>query len=140
MKPIGQIIRERKRIEEARKNAGVVNQPVQTLSIEEQIRLLEEQVSDSDSESDSDSDDSDSNEELVVQNESKDDDNSDLNELPDNMTYERDEKGNIIRIISKIYEEKIDPLSAAYLPQPMCSKVRVRVRVRVVVRLRLESG
>eukprot|EP00596_Hydrurales_sp_CCMP1899_P007443 CAMPEP_0119039374 /NCGR_PEP_ID=MMETSP1177-20130426/8800_1 /TAXON_ID=2985 /ORGANISM="Ochromonas sp, Strain CCMP1899" /LENGTH=181 /DNA_ID=CAMNT_0007003127 /DNA_START=46 /DNA_END=588 /DNA_ORIENTATION=- len=103
MKPIGQLIRERAGLKEIDEE----NQPAK-LSLEEQIRMLEDQVEDEGIESD----------------ESSDEDEKDEQEnlIPDDMTYERDDKGNIMRIVSKIYEERIEPLPKSQLPKAFCSK------------------
>lgn len=117
MKPIGQILRERR---EANKiiTKNVPKEPA--LSLEEQIRLLEEDIggseegSSDDGSSDEGSSDDDSDD--------ADKEDSDKEEEEETMVYEKDEKGNIIRIISKIYDDKIEPLSEGQLPQFMCSK------------------
>jgi hypothetical protein len=101
-KPIGQLLRERKGLKDI--DEGL--QPAK-LSLEEQIRMLEEQMKDEGSESDESS---------------EEDEGDEGDDLPADMTYERDDKGNIIRIVSKIYEERIQPLPTSQLPLAFCSK------------------
>jgi Zinc-finger double-stranded RNA-binding len=113
MKPIGQILRDRRKADNVSSLPAkdkVASSKVATVSLEEQIRLLEMELGDdSDGESDSASSESDS-------------DTDDADNGEENMIYEKDNNGNIIRIVSKICEEAIEPLSVAQLPQPMCSK------------------
>jgi hypothetical protein len=120
MKPIGQILRERKRAEGASSSTTKKKKSSQVdnvkISLEEQIRLLETElaVSGDDASGGDSSDDSSSDQ----------DDGGDKDEsaAADDMIYERDANGNIIRIISKICVDAIEPLSESQLPQPMCSK------------------
>lgn len=113
MKPIGQILRDRRKADNISSSTArdkVVSSKVATVSLEEQIRLLEMELDDNgDGESDSASSESDS-------------DTDDADNGEKNMIYEKDNNGNIIRIVSKICEEAIEPLSVTQLPQPMCSK------------------
>lgn len=113
MKPIGQILRDRRKADNVSSlpaRSKAVSFKVATVSLEEQIRLLEMELGDDgDGESDSASSDSDS-------------DTDDADNGEENMIYEKDNNGNIIRIVSKICEEAIEPLSVTQLPQPMCSK------------------
>ena len=112
IKPIGQILRERKR------NEGTTKLPKKaTLSLEEQIRLLEREIVDSKEESISDSSDSDSDNDSGENSAKLDDSQED-----DTMVYEKDNEGNITRIVSRIYVDKIVPLPEAQLPKLMCSK------------------
>ena len=115
MKPIGQILRDRRKADNVTslpaKDKSVSSRTA-AVSLEEQIRLLEMELGDDgDGESDSASSESDSDSDEVK---------ADTGE--ENMIYEKDNHGNIIRIISKICEEAIEPLSVSQLPQPMCSK------------------
>jgi Zinc-finger double-stranded RNA-binding len=113
MKPIGQILRDRRKADNVSSlpaKSKPVSSKVATVSLEEQIRLLEMELGDDgDGESDSASSESDS-------------DTDDADSGEENMIYEKDNNGNIIRIVSKICEEAIEPLSVTQLPQPMCSK------------------
>ena len=113
MKPIGQILRDRRKADNVLSLPAkdkVASSKVVTVSLEEQIRLLEMELGDDgDGESDSASSESDS-------------DTDDAGNGEENMIYEKDDNGNIIRIVSKICKEAIEPLSVTQLPQPMCSK------------------
>lgn len=120
MKPIGQILRERKRAEGVsssitKKKSSQVNNV--KISLEEQIRLLEVELAVSeDDASDGDSSDESSSDQ------DGDEGSKDESAAADDMIYEKDDNGNIIRIISKICVDAIEPLSESQLPQPMCSK------------------
>ena len=115
MKPIGQIMRERKRNEGTTSSSKLPKKG--TLSLEEQIRLLEREIVDSKEESISDSSYSDSDDGLDENSNRLDDSQED-----DTMVYEKDNEGNVIRIVSRIYVDKIVPLPEAQLPKLMCSK------------------
>lgn len=108
MKPIGQILREQRRSAGASTSTDT-SQKKNVISLEDQIRLLEEQLD----AKDDDSSDSDSARDL---------ESDDEGSVSDNMIYEKDDNGNIIRIVSKICSEAIQPLAESQLPQPMCSK------------------
>ena len=117
MKPIGQILRDRRKAENVNllpeKNKSVPSK-VAAVSLEEQIRLLEMDLDDQDDDGESASASSELN---------SDSDEADAAAVgEENMIYEKDKNGNVIRIISKICEEAIEPLSVSQLPQPMCSK------------------
>lgn len=115
MKPIGQILRDRRKADNVTSLPArdkPASSKVASVSLEEQIRLLEMELGgDDDGGSDS------------ASNESFSDDNETVADTEEeNMIYEKDEDGNIVKITSKICEEAIEPLSVYQLPQPMCSK------------------
>ena len=111
-------MRERRRNEETKLRSSRDDLPKKAaLSLEEQIKLLEMEIEDSDEENISDSSENDSDNDSEETSDKEDADNE-----GDTMVYEKDDKGNIIRIISKIYGDKIEPLSEAQLPKFMCSK------------------
>ena len=118
MKPIGQILRERRRAEGVSSDTKKASKPVDNvkISLEEQIRLLEMELAVSgDDASDGDSSDDSSSDQ-------DDDEGNDETSAADDMIYEKDDNGNIIRIISRICVDAIEPLPESQLPQPMCSK------------------
>lgn len=107
-KPIGLVLRKQKK-QTQQANANKVS----LLSIDEQIALLQRNTEgsgdSSDSETGSDEDDS-------------EDYNSDYSQESGACMVERDDDGNVIRIVSSIQEkEKIQPLAAEFLPAARCN-------------------
>ena len=105
-KPIGLQLRKEKAKGQDSKTA---DKKVSLLSIDEQIALLQQSVKDDDGSSSGSESDSD--------NDSEEDGYD-----SDACRVERDEDGNIVRIVSSIQDkERIAPLSAEFLPAARCN-------------------
>lgn len=104
MKPIAILLKERQLSE--LKSKQHENKKVSLLSIEEQIRALEQNISESEEDKD----------------EEENDNDSEINEdfLDEGIKIEKNEKGQIVKILSSLEKEKIVPLPKRYLPTKQC--------------------
>lgn len=114
MQPIGLQIRKKKQSE------GVVpTSNVSLLSIDEQIALLQKKTSDSDNDSSDGSGRSDSDSNYFSD---FDENEEDIDIRSGGCKVLRDKDGNIVKIISSLQEqERIEPLSAEFLPAARCN-------------------
>lgn len=108
MKPIAQLLREKAKQKQTKAPSAAETAEAERLKsiaeLEKKIKELEEKSDDS-SDEDSEGSDSDSNSE----------------EEGDGLMYERDQDGNIVRIISTLVKEApIQPLPAFFLPTKRC--------------------
>lgn len=101
--PIGKQMRLKESSKKSVDNNSNSNCNVDLFSIEERIALLEKDLDDD--ESSSDESDDESNE--IIQ---------------EDVKIKVDKDGKVLKIVSSLDNERIEPLPKEYLPRPMCSK------------------